>query len=211
MFSWRSLNNCKKRLVFRGHPVILLHCVKNCSLNYPWIVVSLAWCLIFLLLPLIPLYLHYNRTTHGVVYIVQLEWYKHNIMAQKTNTVACLSFLIWSTISIHREQNRVKEVDQNYDELWIDDSISNYPTMIIICTILNPISAGVLGPGNTHMRKNIGLNLKKSVRFWDLKIFWIWDFATSWLTKTAVTRSIFEIEGSSFGFFLIFMCLRNLI
>ena len=29
------------------------------------------------------------------------------------------------------------------------------------------------------MRKKIGLNLKKSVRFWDLKTLWIWDFATT--------------------------------
>ena len=61
----------------------------------------------------------------------------------------------------------------------------------------------------TSQEKKISLNLKKSVIFWDLKIFCIWDFVKTWLTKTAVTRSIFEIEGSYFGFFLIFMCLRN--
>ena len=107
--------------------------------------------------------------------------------------------------------------------------------------MFNPISLGVLGPGNTpggaqsahtqfkgskllfdletlcvlseiyidFTRKKIGQNLKKSVIFWDLNFFWIWDCVTTWITKTAVTRSIFEIEGSYFGFFLIFMCLKN--
>ena len=112
-----------------------------------------------------------------------------------------------------------------------------------ILSLVNPISPGVLGPGNTpggghkvptlnlralnccltlklcvcsqkyiltsQERKKIGPNLKKSVIFWDLKKFWIWDFVTTWLTKTAVTRSIFEIEGSYFVFFLIFMCLKS--
>ena len=51
--------------------------------------------------------------------------------------------------------------------------------------------------------------LKMSVRFWNLKILWIWNFAMTWLTKMAVTRSIFEKEGSYFGFVLIFLCLKN--
>ena len=103
----------------------------------------------------------------------------------------------------------------------------------ILWTLFNPIRPEVLDPGNTpgiqckgscltlklcmcfrkyiltSHEKKIGLNLKKSVRFSDLKILWIWDFLTTWLTKMAITRSIFEIEGSSFGLFLIFMCLRN--
>ena len=81
--------------------------------------------------------------------------------------------------------------------------------------ILNPIRPRVLGPVYAfrninwlHLKKN-GLILKKSVRFRDLKILWIWDFATTWLTKIAVTPSIFRIEGSYFGLFLIFMCFRN--
>ena len=63
----------------------------------------------------------------------------------------------------------------------------------------------------TSHEKKISLNLKKSVRFWDLKILWIWDFATPWLTKMTATRLIFEIEGSYFGFFIIFMCLKKII
>ena len=45
------------------------------------------------------------------------------------------------------------------------------------------------------------LPLKKSVIFWDLKFFWIWDFVTTWLTKTAVTRSIFWDRGLIFWIF----------
>ena len=43
----------------------------------------------------------------------------------------------------------------------------------------------------TLHEKKICRNLKTSVRFWDLKILWIWDFATTLLSKMA------------------FMCLRN--
>ena len=57
----------------------------------------------------------------------------------------------------------------------------------------------------TSHEKINGVNLKKSVRFADLKILRIWDFAMTWLMKIPVTRSIFEIEGSSFGLFLIFI------
>ena len=39
----------------------------------------------------------------------------------------------------------------------------------------------------TSHEKIFCLNLKKSVRFWDLTILWIWDFATTWLTKMADT------------------------
>ena len=38
--------------------------------------------------------------------------------------------------------------------------------------------------------KKFDINLKKSVKFWDLKILWIWDFAQLDLRK-------FEIHGSS--------------
>ena len=54
-----------------------------------------------------------------------------------------------------------------------------------------------------------GRNLKNWVRFHYLKIWRNWDFALGWLTKIPVTRSIFEIWDSSFGFFLIFMFVRN--
>ena len=47
------------------------------------------------------------------------------------------------------------------------------------------------------------------MRFWDLKIWQHWDFASAPVTKIHVTRSIFEIEGSSFGFSLIFVCSKN--
>ena len=57
--------------------------------------------------------------------------------------------------------------------------------------------------------KKLGPNLKNWVRFWDLKIWRNWDFASPWLTKIAITRSILEIEGSSFGFSLIFVCSKN--
>ena len=43
----------------------------------------------------------------------------------------------------------------------------------------------------------------------DLKIWWNWDFASAWLKKISITRSIFEIRGSSFGFSLIFMPATN--
>ena len=54
--------------------------------------------------------------------------------------------------------------------------------------------------------KKLDKNLKNWVRFWNLKIWQDWDFATTPVTKIHVTRSIFEIEGSSFGFSLIFVC-----
>ena len=54
--------------------------------------------------------------------------------------------------------------------------------------------------------KKLGRNLKNWMRFWDLKNWPIWDFDLTWLTKNPVTRSIFEVEGSSFGFSLIFVC-----
>ena len=54
-----------------------------------------------------------------------------------------------------------------------------------------------------------GRNLKNWVRFHDLKIWRNRDFALGWLTKMPVTRSIFEIRDSSFGFFLLFMFVRN--
>ena len=57
--------------------------------------------------------------------------------------------------------------------------------------------------------KKLDKNLKNWVRFWDLKIWQHWDFASAPVTKIHVTRSIFEIEGSSFGFSLIFVCSKN--
>ena len=54
--------------------------------------------------------------------------------------------------------------------------------------------------------KKLGPNLNNWMRFWDLKIWQKWNFASSGLTKILVTRSIFVIECSSFGFSLIFVC-----
>ena len=45
-----------------------------------------------------------------------------------------------------------------------------------------------------------GHYLKNSPRYLDLKILRLRDFVIPWPTKIAVTRSIFEIQGSSFGF-----------
>ena len=53
--------------------------------------------------------------------------------------------------------------------------------------------------------KKRGKYLQNLVTFWDLKIWQNWDFASTPVTKIHVTRSIFEIEGSSFGLRLIFV------
>ena len=55
--------------------------------------------------------------------------------------------------------------------------------------------------------KKLAPYLKISMRYWHLKIWRQWDFVIPWPTKIAVTRLIFEIEGSSFGF--IFVCSTN--
>ena len=96
-------------------------------------------------------------------------------------------------------------------------------------TVFNPTSKGVLIPFHAleikegvvlgpmlHFRvwtsieieltcKNLGPNVKNWMRFWNLKIWQNWEFASPWLTKNQVTRSIFEIEDSSSGFSLIFV------
>ena len=56
--------------------------------------------------------------------------------------------------------------------------------------------------------QKLGKNFKNWARFRDFKILRNWDFAPPWLTETAITRSIFEIESSSFGFSLICMCFK---
>ena len=50
------------------------------------------------------------------------------------------------------------------------------------------------------------LHMRKKNRYKSQKVSEIWDFASIWLTKMVITRSIFEIQGSFFGFSLIFMC-----
>ena len=57
--------------------------------------------------------------------------------------------------------------------------------------------------------KKLGKNLKNWMRFWDLKIWQHWDLASTTVTKIDATRSIFEIECSSFRFSLIFGCSKN--
>ena len=56
-----------------------------------------------------------------------------------------------------------------------------------------------------------GPYLKISTRYWHLKIGSKWDFVIPWPTKIGVTRSIFEIEGSNFGFSPLFVCSTNAI
>ena len=48
--------------------------------------------------------------------------------------------------------------------------------------------------------KIVGPYLKNSARYRDLKNLSFWDFVLPWLTEIAITRSIFEIQGSYFGF-----------
>ena len=53
--------------------------------------------------------------------------------------------------------------------------------------------------------------LKNSMRYWDLKIL-IWrDFVIPWPTEIAIARSVLEIQGSSSGFCLLFICSTNAI
>ena len=51
-----------------------------------------------------------------------------------------------------------------------------------------------------------GSKSQNLTKFLDLKISQNRDFASTGLTKTPVTPSIFEIKGSYFGFSLIFVC-----
>ena len=57
--------------------------------------------------------------------------------------------------------------------------------------------------------KKFGKNLKNWVRFWNVKIWQHWYFASTPVTKIHVNRSTFKIEGPSFGFSLIFVCSKN--
>ena len=57
--------------------------------------------------------------------------------------------------------------------------------------------------------KNSGPYLKKPLRYWYLKIFRSQYFIIPWPPKIAVTRSIFEIDGSSFGFSPLFLISKN--
>ena len=57
--------------------------------------------------------------------------------------------------------------------------------------------------------KKSGPYIKNSLRYCDLKIHGLRDFVVHWPTKIAVTRSIFEIQGSSSGFSPIFIGSKN--
>ena len=57
--------------------------------------------------------------------------------------------------------------------------------------------------------KILGPYLNNSARYRDLKNLSFWDFVLPWLTEIAITRSIFEIQGSYFGFIPLFMCSIN--
>ena len=57
--------------------------------------------------------------------------------------------------------------------------------------------------------KILGPYLKNSARYWDLKNLSFWDFVLPWLTEIVVTRLIFEIQGSYFGFIPLFTCSIN--
>ena len=48
--------------------------------------------------------------------------------------------------------------------------------------------------------------LKNSTWYWDLKVLRWRDFVLPWPTKISVTRSIFELQGSSLGFCPLFIC-----
>ena len=75
--------------------------------------------------------------------------------------------------------------------------------LTVFCTWLKGVKIYKL---TSHEKKNWSKSQKVREI---LKILWIWNFAMTGLMKMAENRSIFEIDGSSFGFFLIFMCLRN--
>ena len=53
--------------------------------------------------------------------------------------------------------------------------------------------------------KILGPYLKNSVRYRNLKNLSFRDFVLPWLTEIPITRSIFEIQGSYFGFIPLFM------
>ena len=72
------------------------------------------------------------------------------------------------------------------------------------------LEVGPISKWSSHEKKS-GRNLKNWSRFRDLKIWWNWDFASAWLRKIRVTRSFFEIKGSSSGFSLIFTLATNCI
>ena len=68
----------------------------------------------------------------------------------------------------------------------------------------------ILKPKEVIITCNIlGPYLKNSVRYRDLKKLSFGDFVLPWLTEIAITRSIFEIQGSYFGFIHLFMCSIN--
>ena len=90
--------------------------------------------------------------------------------------------------------------------------------------ILNPISQGNQGRScfRQHVAKSyfetykcmitckiLSPYLKNSAWYRDLKNLSFWDFFLPWLTEIAITRSIFEIQGSYFGFIPLFMCSIN--
>ena len=76
--------------------------------------------------------------------------------------------------------------------------------LMLLKVILKPIKVMITC-------KKLAPYLKISMRYWHLKIWRQWDFVIPWPTKIVVTRSIFEIEGSSFGFSHLFVCSINAI
>ena len=76
--------------------------------------------------------------------------------------------------------------------------------LMLLKVILKPIKVMITC-------KNLDPYLKISTRYWHLKIGSKWDFVIPWPTKIAVTLSIFEIEGSNFGFSPLFVCSTNAI
>ena len=73
---------------------------------------------------------------------------------------------------------------------------------ILLKVILKPIKVMITC-------KILGPYLNNSARYRDLKNLSFWDFVLPWLTEIAITRSIFEIQGSYFGFIPLFMCSIN--
>ena len=76
--------------------------------------------------------------------------------------------------------------------------------LMLLKVILKPIKVMITC-------KKLDPYLKISTRYWHLKIGSKWDFVIPWPPKIAVTRSIFEIEGSNFGFSPLFVCSTNAI
>ena len=87
------------------------------------------------------------------------------------------------------------DVWDSYEILEINKGVLWDPMLLKV--ILKPIKVMIT-------RKILGPYLKNSARYRDLKNLSFWDFVLPWLTEIDITRSIFEIQGSYFGFIPLF-------